>query len=140
MRRSERGQTLVEAALVMLIFCALVLGVVDFGQAMFSHQALTERARAALRWGSLHPEAGPDAVRNMVLFGVPEGSAAPGYLGLTADNVHVEFRAGDVETLHVEVVRFHLPLFAPWWPANVTNARPVSMTAPVVTRSVSYSR
>lgn len=144
MRRNERGQSLIEGTLVMLVFFALLLGVVDFGQVLFAHQSLTERARAAVRWGSLHPEGGPDPVRNMVLYGSPQSSSDPGYLGLRADNVLVSYRAGDVATVHIEIVNFEAPLFAPWWPGmahRLMNPRPVSVTAPVVARvALSYPR
>jgi hypothetical protein len=142
MRRHQRGQSLIEGTLVMLVFFGLLLGVIDFGQVLFAHQSLTERARAAVRWGSLHPEGGPEPVRNLVLYGSPETTSGSGYLGLTADNVVVDYRAvevgsGDVETLHVEIVNFEAPLFAPWWPGlahKLMNPRPVSVTAPVVAR------
>jgi hypothetical protein len=145
MRRNQRGQSLIEGTLVMLVFFALLLGVVDFGQVLFAHQSITERARAAVRWGSLHPEAGPEPVRNLVLYGNPETSSGSGYLGMTADNVIVNFRAAeegsnDVETVHVEIVNFEAPLFAPWWPNlshKLMNPRPVSVTAPVVARVAS---
>jgi hypothetical protein len=147
--RRERGQSLVEGTLVMIVFFALLLGVVDFGQVLFAHQSLTERARAGLRWGSLHPESGPESVRNFVLHGSPEESSKPGYLGLTADNVVVAYRgaetdSSEVETLHIEIVNFEAPLFAPWWPDlahKFVNPRPVSVTAPVVARTaVSYPK
>ncbi|MEO5924099.1 MAG: TadE family protein [Bryobacteraceae bacterium] len=145
MRRHQRGQALVEGTLVMLVFFALLLGVVDFGQVLFAHQSLTERARAAVRWGSLHPEGGPDPVRNLVLYGTTEVSSTTGYLGLIADNVLVNYRtveadSNDVETLHLEIVNFEAPLFAPWWPGlahKLMNPRPVSVTAPVVARVAS---
>jgi hypothetical protein len=124
----------------MLVFFALLLGVVDFGQVLFAHQSLEERARAAVRWGSLHPEGGPDPVRNVVLYGQPEASGAASFLGLRAENVRVTYRPGDVETLHIEIVNFEAPLFAPWWPGmahKLMNPRPVSVTAPVVARVAS---
>jgi hypothetical protein len=135
MRRKQKGQSLIEGTLVMLVFFALLLGVIDFGQVLFAHQSLTERARAAVRWGSLHPEGGPDPVRNLVLYGSPNASPEPGYLGLRRDNVLVSFRAGPVPTLHIEIVNFEAPLFAPWWPGlahSLMNPRPVSVTTPVV--------
>jgi hypothetical protein len=144
-KRCERGQSLIEGTLVMLVFFALLLGVIDFGQVLFAHESLTERARSAVRWGSLHPEGGPDSVRNLLLYGAPEVSTGPGYLGLTPDNVRVNYRAveegsGDIETVHVEIVNFEAPLFAPWWPGlanKLMNPRPVSVTAPVVARVAS---
>jgi len=135
-KRRERGQSLVEGTLVMLVFFALILGAVDFGQLMFSHQALVERVRTAVRWGSLHPDRGTIAIQNIVLYGSPEQGTDP-YMKLTADNVRVNFDAldRDAETLHVEVVNFEAPLFAPWWPGlahKLVSPRPVSVTAPVV--------
>lgn len=137
MRPRQRGQSLVEATLVLLVFFALLLGVVDFGQVLFAHQALVERVRSAVRWGSLHPDAGPQPVRNLVLYGTP----APGsdrFLDLPEDSVVVAFAEEDgVPTLHVEVVNFEAPLFAPWWPGlshRLMNPRPVSVTAPLGAR------
>lgn len=140
MRPHQRGQSLVEGTLVMLVFFALLLGVVDFGQVIFSHQSLVERVRSAARWGSLHPETGPEPVRNYVLYGnpvVPQETAqgTTTYLGIPAENVRVDFRAaeqGELPTLHVEVVNFEAPLFAPWWPKNhLLSPRPVAVTVPV---------
>lgn len=145
MKRGERGQSLVEGTLVMLVFFAMLLGVVDFGLVLFEHQSLTERARAAVRWGSLHPDGGAEPVRNMVLYGSPGTSTAPPYLGLAPDNVLVTYRSveagsADVATLHLEIVNFEAPLFAPWWPGlahKLINPRPVSLTAPVRIRAAS---
>ncbi len=134
--KRERGQSLVEGTLVMLVFFALLLGVVDFGQLIFSHQSLVERVRSAARWGSLHPEAGPQSVRNYVLYGGPAQGTST-YLGIPADNVHVDFRAaeqGELPTLHVEIVNYEAPLFAPWWPGlshRLMNPRPVAVTVPL---------
>jgi hypothetical protein len=134
MMARPRGQSLVEGTLVMLLFFALLLGVVDCGQLIFAHQALVERARAAARWGSLHPEAGPEPVRNLLLYGTPEPGLSR-FPGVVEENVHVSFREEDgVPALHVEVVNFEAPLFAPWWaglPHRWINPRPVSLTVPV---------
>ncbi|MEO8100288.1 MAG: TadE family protein [Acidobacteriota bacterium] len=138
MKRNQRGQTLIEGTLVMLVFFALLLGVVDFGQVLFSHQSLVERVRASVRWGSLHPDGGVDPVRNMVLYGtaVPNESAKP-YLGMKPENVVVEFQnqPAELPMLHVEIVNYEAQLFAPWWSADSANhlvsRRPVSASAPV---------
>ena len=43
----------VEFALIFLIYFSLLLGTFDFGQFLFIHQALVERARWAARWGMI---------------------------------------------------------------------------------------
>jgi len=53
-RKNQSGQAAVESALVMLIFLPVIIGILDFGQFLYFHQSLTERARAAARYGAVH--------------------------------------------------------------------------------------
>lgn len=48
-RRSERGQSLVEAAIALPLVLLLALGVTDIGRAFFYREAVTNAARQALR-------------------------------------------------------------------------------------------
>ena len=140
-RQRQRGQSLVEGTLVMLVFFAMLIGVLDCGQVLFAHQSLVERVRAAARWGALHPDHGAAAVVNYVLYGQP---AAPqmttgGFLGLTDGNVIAEYRLPtalrpDDAVLHVEIVNFESHFFAPWLVQALISPRPVSITHPVVPR------
>ena len=50
-RRRERGQALVEFALVLPVFLAIVLATVDFGWALRSYITLTNAAREGARLG-----------------------------------------------------------------------------------------
>jgi len=54
-RCNRRGQALVEAALVLLVVLAFLIGTLDFGQFLYFHQSLTDRARAAARYGAVNP-------------------------------------------------------------------------------------
>ena len=47
------GSTILELALIFLVFLGLLIGTFDFGQFLFIHQALVERARYAARWSTL---------------------------------------------------------------------------------------
>lgn len=53
--RKERGQALVETALVVGLLLLLVLGVVDFGRAMNNYIIITNAAREGARYGSHFP-------------------------------------------------------------------------------------
>lgn len=126
----------------MLVFFALLLGVLDFGQIMFSHQSLAERVRQAVRWGSVRPYEGPAPIRNMVLYGQPSSPrrATPGFLGLKPENVVVSHRdrspdRPDDETLTITIVDFESQLFAPWVARKLVSPRPVSFTAPMSRRA-----
>ena len=52
--RAERGQTLVEFALVAPLFTMVLLGIVIFGIGVFYQQQLTNAAREAARYASIH--------------------------------------------------------------------------------------
>jgi hypothetical protein len=141
-RRSSRGQSLIEGTLVMLVFFALLLGVLDFGQVLFAHQSLVERVRSATRWGTVHPWEGPDPIVNLILYNqTTTPSPLPtGFLNLTADNIRVTHRTPtperpDDETLTVEIINFESHFFAPWLAQKLVSPRPVSATAPMSLRS-----
>jgi Flp pilus assembly protein TadG len=55
MLRSERGQNLVELALVMFfVLVPLLAGVADLGRAFYSYIAITNGAREGARYGARH--------------------------------------------------------------------------------------
>jgi len=135
----RRGQSLIEATLVLMVFFALLLGVVDCGQVVFAHEALVERVREAVRWGTLHPYDGSgDQVANLVLYDRANGSGA-GFLGLTRANVEVRYRAStadrpDDESLSVAIVDYQSHFFSPWIAKTIVSPRPVLVSAPMAYR------
>jgi len=143
MTKRIRGQGLVEAALVLLVFFALLIGVIDCGQVLYSHQALVERVREAVRWGSVHTFDGTgDQITNLVLYHqVDEPRAAtPGFLGLTRVNVQVKYQPPtpdrpDDETISVAIVNYQSTFFSPWMSRTIVNPRPILMSAPMSSRS-----
>ena len=46
------GHVMIEAAFIFVVFFSMLIGAFDFGQFLFVHQALVERARMAARWGT----------------------------------------------------------------------------------------
>src|ERR1700745_1785849 len=87
-RKTSSGSVMVETALIFIVFACFLLGAFDFGQFLFVHQALVERARYAARWGALSDPTNTAAITNMVLYNSPAGSGT-GYFNLTAANVFV---------------------------------------------------
>jgi hypothetical protein len=51
----ERGQALVEFALAITIFLVLLMGVVDFGRAIYQYNGVSEAAREIARATATHP-------------------------------------------------------------------------------------
>jgi Flp pilus assembly protein TadG len=81
---------MVETALVFLAFVILLIGAFDFGQFLFVHQALVERARSAARWGAVQDPIDPVAIQNMVLYNrasAPDGGTT--FLGLERSMITV---------------------------------------------------
>ena len=54
LRRSEKGQAMVEMALVLPILLLLVGGIVDFGWLFYNKLALNNAAREGARYASIH--------------------------------------------------------------------------------------
>ena len=138
MKEPARGQSLVEATLVLLVFLAMLLGVFDCGQVLFAHQALVERVRTAVRWGMLHPDQGTEPVANLVLYNqtTEPRAAREGYLGLRPENVRVVHHsasadAPDDEMLTVSIVNYKSHFFSPWIAQVLVSPRPVLVSAPL---------
>ena len=134
----EKGQTLVEATLVLLVFLSLLLAVVDCAQVIVAHQSLVERVRSAVRWGVVHPWQGPDPIANLVLYGQTQepNRTGPGYLGLEPENVRVLYQPPtadrpDDETLGVAIVNFRSQFYSPWIARVLVSPRPVLISAPM---------
>ena len=66
--KRERGQSLVETALILAAFMGLLLGMTGVGELIFVRQTLADRASQAARWGALNPY-DPAKIRAMVQFG-----------------------------------------------------------------------
>ena len=72
-RNNQNGQVFVESALVLLVFLSFLLGTLDVGQYMYFHQSLTERARAAARYGAVN-WSDRTGIQNVAVFNDPSGT------------------------------------------------------------------
>lgn len=55
-RHTERGATLPETVIVMGVVLALLVGIVDFGEAVYSYTFVTNAAREGARWAMVRGE------------------------------------------------------------------------------------
>ena len=76
---------MIEATLTLMVFTVILFSLIDFGSVFFMHQTLVNRARAAARYGALHPD-DVAGVRSYVLYNQPTGSG-PGMFGVQMSNV-----------------------------------------------------
>jgi hypothetical protein len=56
-RSAERGTTLVEQALVLVLFLTVVFAIIDFGRALYTYHFVSNAAREATRWASVRGNA-----------------------------------------------------------------------------------
>jgi TadE-like protein len=137
--RSERGQTLIEGALSLMVFFSLLFGVIDCGLVLVRHQSLVERVRSAVRWGVVRPWDGSgEQIANLILYDQPTEppNASGSYLGLTRENVQVRYQPAsparpDDEMLSVSIINFHYQFLSPWITQIFINPRPVLISAPM---------
>lgn len=104
-RRTSSGNTIIETALIFLVFFPMLLGAFDFGQFLFVHQALVERARYAARWGAINDATNTASIVNMVLYNQSSAPASgtPTYFNLTSNNVAVTDPGSGTDNYFLEV-------------------------------------
>jgi hypothetical protein len=79
-RNRRRGNTIVEAALALLLALVILIGLIDFGQLLMRQQAFVERVRAGCRYAVTRPYNAQE-IRNVVVYGDP----APGVASAPPD-------------------------------------------------------
>ncbi|HYG82323.1 MAG TPA: TadE/TadG family type IV pilus assembly protein [Pyrinomonadaceae bacterium] len=90
-RENERGATLLEFAIGASVFCVAMFGVVEYGRLMWTHNALSDAARRGARYAINHAAGDAAAVKNVVVYGAPEGGDKPVVANLTTANVQVQY-------------------------------------------------
>jgi len=125
--RGQRGSNLVEAALVLLTFLMLLIGIVDFGQMLYFHQVLVERARTAARYGAVHPT-DTTGIQNMAVYNQPAPTGSPAAVigGLTTGMVDVQnpgINSPDARVV-VTISGYTINFLSPYITGTFTN-RPV---------------
>ena len=90
-RNNERGSTLVEFSIGVTVFLTAMFGVMEFGRALWVHNALTDAARRGARYATMHSQNDVDSVKNVVVYGDPAGGGQPMLNNLTTANVNVTY-------------------------------------------------
>jgi Flp pilus assembly protein TadG len=54
LRRDARGQALVEFSLALIVFVVLLMGILDFGMAIYEYNGVSQAAREVARVASVH--------------------------------------------------------------------------------------
>jgi Flp pilus assembly protein TadG len=104
-KAGQEGSTLVEFAIGASVFLLVMFAVIEFGRALWVHNALADAARRAARYAVNQPASSPAgtattgtnvgpsiaAIRNVGVYGNPAGSGAPMVNNLTPANLDVQY-------------------------------------------------
>ena len=88
----QRGQTLVEFALVSLLFFVVLIGLVEFARALWTWNTIVQATRAGARFAVVEtPVASDTTVKNYVVYLNAAGTGSAVLPGLTTSNVQVSY-------------------------------------------------
>ena len=128
-KSNEKGSTLVEFAIGATVFLTVLFSVLEFGRALWIHNALADAARRAARYAVNQPASAPagssangtdigpsvTAIKNVAIYGDPAGGTNPLVNDLTLDNVqvhYVDFGLGQ-GTVAVTITDYEFELVTP---------------------------
>lgn len=103
---AQRGATLVEFSICATVFITAMFAVLEFGRALWTHNALADAARRGARYAIHQPASSPPgvkttgtnvgpsltAIRNVAVYGNPAGGTTPMVNDLTTANVNVVYQ------------------------------------------------
>lgn len=133
-RRAQRGASVIEATLVLMLALMFACSIFDFGHVLFIHQTLAHQVREAARYAALHPDE-TDRIRNILLYGNGDGGTTP-FFGLTADNVTIvppgAFNPVNPQPRRIQVTLagYRYPLITPFVAGTFTG-RPITVSIPI---------
>ena len=90
-KKNQRGSTLVEFAIGATVFLTVMFAVIEFGRALWVHNALSDAARRGARYAVINKQADASKVENVVIYGDPDGGTTPVVNNLTDLNVNVTY-------------------------------------------------
>lgn len=104
-KSGQEGNTLVEFAIGASVFLLVMFAVIEFGRALWVHNALADAARRAARYAINQPASSPAgsatsgtnvgpsiaAIRNVGVYGNPAGGTTPMVNNLTPANLNVQY-------------------------------------------------
>ena len=121
--KNERGATLVEFAIGATVFVMSLFAVLEFGRALWVHNALTDAARRGARYAVLHSINSDTNVANVVVYGDPTGGTKPIVPDLNTGNVEVTYSSDFVVnqgTATVKITNYQFQFVLPFLPTAIT--------------------
>jgi Flp pilus assembly protein TadG len=121
-KQDEKGATLVEYAIGASVVIMSVFGVLEFGRALWAHNALCDAARRGARYAVLHPK-NDDGVKNVVVYDDPNGGTQPLLPEMTTANVIVTYSDNfsvNAGTATVTITGYNFKFVLPFLPTTIS--------------------
>src|SRR5262245_29478999 len=130
--QSEKGQTLLEFALVTLIFFILLFGIIEFGRALWTWNTIVQATRAGARYAVVEaPTSNDTPIKKVVVYNDPNASSSstPVVPGLTETNVIVNYLNNDgsaasnknvADVIAVEVTGYQFSFLVPLFGSQIS--------------------
>lgn len=91
-RKQEKGQSLVEFALVAMIFLVVLFGIIEFSRALWTYNTIVQATRAGARFAVVEVPTSTDIeVQRFVAYHNSTGTGTPVLPGLSTSNVSVNY-------------------------------------------------
>lgn len=121
-RKNERGSTLVEFAIGVTVFVTAMFAVMEFGRALWVHNALTDAARRGARYATLHAQTDSASVKNVVVYGNPQGTGEPMLVNLNTEIVNVDYNNFSLNdgTVSVSIDEYQFQFVIPIFGTSIT--------------------
>lgn len=121
-RDTEKGATLVEFAIGATVFLSSMFAVLEFGRALWVHNALADAARRGARYAVVNSSSNSAQVKNVVVFGDPSGGSKPVVGNLTTSNVTVNYNSFGLSdgTVSVSITNYQFQFVVPLIATTIT--------------------
>ena len=121
-RRRQRGQAMVEAALVAVAFITCLVAILELSRYALFIQFFTERARAGARYAAVS-NYNVDTIKNWVAYNSPTAPGdytSSGFFGLTPSMINVSRfnQTTDTDRIEISINSYPISLAVPFLPSN----------------------
>jgi Flp pilus assembly protein TadG len=131
---SRRGSVMVELSLIFVLFSALLIGIMDFGKALFYQQGVVERVRVAARYGAIHDPTDASSITNVVLYNQSQTptDGRRSFFNLTASMVSVSTADAGTDNyrLTVTLSGYSFPMLSAWLASSYPGP-PITVSQPL---------
>jgi len=104
------------------VFVTVMFAVLEFGRALWVHNALSDAARRGARYAVLHSAGSVSEVKNVVVYGNAAGTGQPMLNDLTTGNVDVVYTNFGLNdgTVSVSIKEYQFQLVIPIFGTTIT--------------------